>query len=423
MFNCPITQKPDNLDTMTSYDYLILGAGIAGTRAAEAIRNNNPKSSIAIFTDEKYPLYSRILLPQYLRNQIPREKLFLRKLEDYQSKNIGLFFGKTASKVDDKARKVIFTDQTEVEFKKLLIATGGSLNKWQVKGSETENVLMFRTIDDADKIKKVMSQSQNGVVVGGGFIGIELSESFVINKIKTTFLIREPWFWEMFLDKESGELIQDILSKNGVEISTNEEVVEVLGKNGKVSGVKTNKGREFPADIIGVGIGISPDMNMLTGSGIEINRGIVVNEYLETTTPGIFAAGDIAEFHDVIFNRHHQLGNWANASTQGNVVGANMSGQKTIFQTVSAYTITLFSNTFTMIGETDPKQAEKIIIRGSSKDRKLGRIFLSQNKIIGATLINLAFEQSILTSLIREKKEIGEPEKLADLEFELKNLQ
>ncbi|OGY27206.1 MAG: hypothetical protein A2Z42_04005 [Candidatus Woykebacteria bacterium RBG_19FT_COMBO_43_10] len=412
---------------MRKVKYLIIGGGIAGTSAAEFIRTEDRSGSVTIIMEEPEVLYSRVLLPHYLRNQVQFERIYLRKVDQYNEKKIDLLKDVRASKIDTQNKIVSLSNGEEIKYKKLLIASGGKVNKLQVPGADIKGVTYLRTINDVREIKNRMINAKNGVVIGSGFIGIEFAQSFVKANLKTTCIIREPYFWSNVVGENIGKLTSKILQKNGVEIVSENGVSEFIG-NGSLSEVKLTSGKSIPAEIAGVGIGIHMDLDHLVGSGIKINRGVVTNEYLETDTPDVWAAGDIAQFYDVIFNKHHQMGNWSNAAVQGKVAGSNMvvgwgSNVREKFVTISAYTINIFDKTFVFMGDPVVDGETEIVERGSSEDGKLGRIHLKDGIITGAALINLSVDRRPIEELIknRVKITIGR-DKLADINFNLNNL-
>jgi NADPH-dependent 2,4-dienoyl-CoA reductase/sulfur reductase-like enzyme len=189
----------------------------------------------------------------------------------------------------------------------------------------------------------------------------------------------------------------------------------------------TKSGKSFDADAVAVGIGIKSDLSWLEGTGIKINRAIVTNEFLETNLPNVYAAGDCAEFHDVIFDRQHIMGNWANATSQGVAVGKTIAGEKTVFQTASSYTINFFDGSCTFIGVTDEDFADDVVKRGSVEANKITRIFVKTingvMRIVGASIINNPAEVGPLTSAVKNKIDISAYiEKLSDQNFVLSDL-
>lgn len=407
---------------MTNYDYIIVGGGIAGTNAAEAIRSHDPNSSIVIFTEEPDHLYSRVLLPHYLRNENTLESLYIRKLDSYQEKNIELKTEKRIKKVDT-GNGIVNTDSgEEYSYKKLLLATGGKVNRLPTTGSDLKGVLYLRTIKDAQKVKEQIGESQEAVVLGGGFIGIEFAQSFVKNNLKTTAVIREKCFWEAVVGENSGKLLSEILTKNGVQIIAQQEVEEFLG-NQKIETLKLGNGQTLRADIVGVGIGIHLDLDYLTGSNLATKKGVVTNEFLEASEKNVWAAGDLAEFYDPVVKRYHVLGNWSNASAQGRLVGSNMVIEKKPFETASMYSINIFDVNFSFLGDPTVDEKTEILERGNVESGKIARLLIKDDRIQGASLINLPLERNTLTKLIKEqiKLNIGK-EKLADLNFDLNQL-
>ena len=420
---------------MKKVKYLIIGGGIAGTTAAEFIRMNDSSGSITIVMEEPEALYSRVLLPHYLRDQVPYERLHVRKPESYTEKNIDLIKGVRADKVNTHNNQVQLSSGDIIEYEKLLIASGGKVNRLDIPGKDLKGVTYLRTIKDVKGIKELMSKDKNSVVIGGGFIGIEYARSFIQAGLKTTAIIREPYFWSNVVGENMGKLINKILQGMGVQIVSENGVSEFIG-NGSLSGVKLTSGKSIPAEIAGVGIGIHMDLEHLSDSDIKINKGIITNEYLETQTENVWAAGDTAEFYDVIFSKHHQMGNWSNAAAQGKVAGPNMvagwgppnppaggGGGREQFITVSAYTISIFDVPFTFMGDPLVDGETEIVERGSIEDGKLGRIHLKDGIITGAALIDLSVDRRPMEELIKNRVKIGvEKGKLANLNFSLNNL-
>src|SRR3989344_1730538 len=419
---------------MKIVDFLIVGGSAAGTTAAETIRTNLSDSSITIISDENYEQYSRVLLPHYIRGKVAREQVFLKKSEWYQERKIELVKGVRVEGLDTGGKKVGLSNGEEYHFGKLLIAIGADVIKWSVPGSDKTKVLYMRTIEDGDEIVKVASQSKKAIVIGGGFIGLEFASCFRMNGVSdVTVLVLEPYFWSGKLDNKSSRVLVSTLEKNGVKVLTNEEVDHFDYSNNQSKAV-TKSGKVFPFDAVGVGIGIKSDLSWLEGSGIKINRGVLTNEYLQTNVADVYAAGDCAEFYDVIFERKHIIGNWANATSQGLAVGKTMSGVKTVFETASSYSISFFDppageagGSCSFIGGTDEKFADEIVSRGSVESGKMTRIFVKTiggvMRVVGATVINSVADVSPLTMVVKSKVDVlRHKDKLGDQGFDLREL-
>src|SRR3989344_1025915 len=422
---------------MKNVDFLVVGGSAAGTTAAEVFRSLKPQATITIVSDEPYEEYSRILLSNYIRGEIEREKLFLKKASWYLEKIIELIKNTKATSLDPVAHLVTLENGETYQYGKLLITTGGSVIKMKVPGGDLGNVFYFRTLDDADAILAAVGSCKRAVIVGGGFIGLDFATCFRANGVEDVLvLVIEDYYWQGKLDEISSKVLQNTLEKNGIKILTNEEVDHFEPSNnlkkgltlkGTVGAVKTKSGNTFESDVVGTGIGIKTDLDWLVRAGVKTNRGILTDEYLETNVPDVYAAGDCAEFWDVIFKRQHVMGNWANATSQGLAVGKTIAGVRTVFETASSYTADFFDGHCSFIGVTDESFADEVVIRGTVENNKMSRIFIKEidgvMRIVGATVINAPGEVAPITSAVKGKEDISAfVDKIPDLDFDLKGI-
>ncbi len=404
--------------------YLIIGGGVAGTTAAETLRQTDADGSIAIVSDEPHPFYSRIMLskPNFFLGKIPFETIFLKKENWYKEKNIKFIGGVLANNLDSQKKIIFLSDGQTIEYEKLLLAIGGCARRWQIAGSDKKGIYYLRTLDEAKEIIDAIQTTQKAVCIGGGFVSFETCELLRMKNIDTTLLVMEPYFWANLLDEESGLMIEDAMQKGGVKIFKNETTEKVLGDE-KVKGLKTKSGKEFEADMIVVGIGITCPLNIFQKNGLAVGRGILANEYLETNLPDIWTAGDSAEFKDVILNEQIMLSNWVNAQMQGKTAALNMLGKKQPFRMVSFYTTTAFGLNIAFVGDMKVGEGVSVIKRGSRESGSFGRLLIKNEKIIGATLMNRTNEMAPISKLIENNfKIIGHEKELADVNFDLKKL-
>ncbi len=417
---------------MEKIKYLIIGGGIAGTTAAETIRQQDPAGSCAIVSDEPYRLYSRIMLskPNFFLEKIPFDQIWLKQPEWYTQQNITLIIGKKATALDSAAKIVTLDDGTAIAYDKLLIATGSCVRAWEIKGADKQNIFYLRTLDHAKQIIAQVKTAQRAIVVGGGFIGFEMCDMLKLAGIEVTLVIREPHFWDPILDQHSGALIEAALEHGGVKIVRNSLIKEVVGKDA-AQGVILQNDIALPTDMIVVGIGTYCPIEWIAGSGIKASRGIITDEYLATSAPDVWAAGDGAEFKDVVLGEQIQLGNWANAQMQGKIAARNMCGAHEQFRLVSFYVTSGFGITIAFAGDIRPDEGlspehvegREIIARTTADGNSLSRIILKNDRIIGATMINNTKELAVITKLIEK----GAPmehnrDKLSDPLFDLKTL-
>lgn len=390
--------------------YLIIGGGISGTTAAEELRKIDETVEITIISAETHRLYSRVLLPRYIKGLLPRERCFLKAETWYDEKNIRHVFGISVNQINAVEQTVATSDGQTFKYDKLLIATSGNLLKFP----ETLNGISYlRTIDDADdflaqltELETLPIENRRAGIVGGSFIAVEYINFFAQHKIPTDLFMLENSFFGGALDEESFAILKYKIEAEGIKLHTNQSVKKLIGENhltGLISG-----GEEFPLQMLGVGIGIRPDFSWLKNAGIATNRGILTNEFLETNTPNIFAAGDVAEFYDLFAERQITVGNWLNAQAQGRAVAKTMKGERTIFSAVRAYSTNVCGAEVIFIGDTDFNLAEKIVKRGSLEENGVTQIFVRNEKVVGATLVNRNKDRAELTEMIRQKASANE---------------
>lgn len=396
---------------MTHVDYLIIGGGIAGTTCAEFLRARDSHAVIAILEKEHHPLYSRVLIPQYLKGRISREQLFLRKLGDYERAHIGFYGNAVVGGIDTNRREVhgVFEGGSETfSYKKLCIASGGAPRILPPTYSFGENISLLRmqTLDDADTIKDVISKAptKEALVIGEGFIAMEFLETFLVNGIRPHILCREGAFAKKRFGEAGARLLEAYYEKHGVRFYKNIKDEEMPHYEGWLV-----DGREkIVPSLVGVGIGISRAIEVF--SGVEKNIGILTNEYLETNIPEVFAAGDVAEYYDTIEKRRRVVGNWTSAFGQGRLAAQNMAGEHVTLHTVPTYTLINVGLNITTVGSTDNFDTEKEYI-GHPMNPFLVRLLFKEKKLTGAVLINRFLHKKRLAEFIAEGASYDDVEK------------
>ncbi len=396
---------------MTTHDkrYVIIGNGVAGTTAAETLRKNDPSCSIHLLTNEPYPLYNRVSLPRFLQGVIVEQKVMIRDFAWHEQRNVQLVTETMVATVDTDERVVVTDKGQHLPYDALLIATGGWANPLRVPGAkDTQHIYNFVTLDDTKTIIARMLESRTALAYGGSFISYELCDGFAVRKLDTTWIMRGPYWLRNSLDPDGGEVVDNIAKKFGVHVIHGDEVEEVVPKNGVPSYVKTKKGREIQADMIGIGLGITLNTEILTDTAVEVRNGIVVNEYLETNVPGVYAAGDVAEFFDPTINRHHTMGTWDNAMAHGRIVGANMAGGHQAYVDVPTYTSPLFDVNIAVVGtaESNNPELSAISLRepGEKGNENYRKLFFRDNKLVGVLMIGSPKGRKKLVEIVKNQQ-------------------
>jgi NADPH-dependent 2,4-dienoyl-CoA reductase/sulfur reductase-like enzyme/predicted acylesterase/phospholipase RssA len=403
-------------------DFLLLGGGLASATAAETLRLEGADGTIAILSAEAYPPYQRPpLSTQFLLGTQTEDRLLIFDDSFYREQSIDVILSTRAARLDAN-HHVVQTDRAgDVQFRKLLIATGAAPIRFQIPGSTLPGIHYLRTLTDALNIRRGADSARRAVVVGGSFLAIELAASLSARGIHVTLVAME----KILLDKLESQSISDFFNRyyreHGVEIVLGDPVVGFLGE-AKIEGVRTRSGKTLPCDLALVAIGVAPEVEFLQGSGIEVDDGIVVDTYLQTNMPDIFAAGDVANFFDPVFNIRRRIEHWDNAVKQGRLAAKNMLGQRAPYDEVSYFFCDVFDITFDFFGY--PEIADEKIARGSLDDRTFALFYLKE--AVPRALFSLgrpAQETKAVEALIRYRVNLHAiKSKLSDPQFRLEHI-
>lgn len=382
---------------------VILGGGVAGTTVAEGLRKLQPDVAITIIEQEHYPLYSRVLLPHYIKGKIPREKVFLKTLDWYRGENIELMLGVTVERIDLVHRFVCTSEGRELPFDALVLASGGEL---KTLGGEPRGVSYLRSLDDADhlltlirEVKMKPLEEQNAVVIGGGFIALEYINIFFQAQIPCTVVVRGEGFWSSILSEHSQHVLARQVKAHNIPLYQGELSPEILGHK-EVSGVRLSAGTVLPCAMVGVGIGMELDRFLYEESGVEIGRGIVTNEYLETQYAQVYAVGDCADFFDVHAGRRVMYGNWMNAQMQARTLVKTLHGERTIFAGISSYATNLLGMHIVFLGDVDRQAADEVrqVVQTAHASQEE---FYRHGRLVGALLIGDVTARASLTERLK----------------------
>jgi NAD(P)H-nitrite reductase large subunit len=400
---------------------VIIGNGFAGTTAAEHLRKLDGTASIVMFADEPYPLYNRIALPPLLRKQVSEAKVIIRDLAWHEKHAIDLRLSTRVERINH-LEKTVVAGGREVPYDALLVATGGRPNAATVSGAPgASNVYNFQYMSDTKAISEALETAKVAVSVGGSFIAYELAEAFVSRGVETHWLIRGPRFLRRMLDDVAGELLDEAARDDGCHIHYNEEVRELVRSDGRVTKVITTGGTEIAADCIGVGLGLTINTEVVAGTPIELGTGIKCDDRLETAAPGIFAAGDAAEFFDPIADMHYRMGTWNNAGAHGKVAAANMAGGDVRYHDVPEYSSKIFTGqTITQFGLSPEYRDDLVTHSNVDREKKWFRaLFFREQHLVGGLLIgkgNRAGKRRYLEA-IKSKTPIPAAEQAAVLDW------
>lgn len=404
--------------TEKSCQYLIIGSGIAGYNALKELLELKPNSKIIMVTSDRYYPYDRPPLSKYyLRGEMPRDKLFFESDDFYKRDNLEVMLNKSVERIDANLKEAILNDGSVISFDKALISTGGRPRRLNIPGSE--NALYLRSLDDADRIREAASKGKNALIIGAGFIGVEVASSLTTLGVRTTVVEVMPYIWNTFVDEKVSRVIQQYLESKGINFILNESVKEIQGKI-----ATTSSGRKIEADMFLIAVGISPNVELAQRSGMQVDNGIVVNEYLETSARDIYAAGDIANIFDPREGKRKRIEHWNNAEYTGKLAARNMAGSREAYNFISSIWSDIFDLHIESAGET--RNYDEYIIRGrfNSDNPNFNVIYLKGGIVRGYVAINRDYsELEVLNKLIEGSVDVSNKKNsLADKGFDLKEL-
>lgn len=397
-------------------DFLVVGGGLAGATAIETMLSSGVAGAriTLVAAERELPYHRPPLSKGYLLERASRDSLFVKPRSFYERAGVQLLLGTRALAVNAAARTVTTDTAGAIGYGKLLLATGGTLRRLTVPGADHPSIFYLRTLADADALKEAMRRARTAVVVGGSFIGMELAAAFAMRGLATTLLHRGTAVFDKLGSPEASAFFAQYFAERGVTIREEDEATAFAqprpGED--LLAVQTKRGDALGADIVAVGVGVTPDTEFLASSGIALENGVRVNEYLEASAPDVYAAGDIAHFFDPLYQRHRRIEHWDTAIQHGNIAGANMSGKRLAYNMVSYFFSDVFDLTFEYFG--DAHGTTETVTRGSFTEKSVTLCFLQDGIARAAFTLGRPKERKALRALIRSRKPLADPAALAD---------
>jgi NAD(P)H-nitrite reductase large subunit len=349
--------------------HVIIGSGVAGLAAIEAIRSMDASGEVVLIGDDPYGFYSRPGLAYYLSGELHDKALFPRSPEDLRKLNFR-YVNKRVTKIRRAEHTLEMSDPAAIAYDRLLIAVGAHALPLEVPGADLEGVVKLDHMADAKRILQQARRGRTAVVVGGGITALELVEGLRARGMKVHYLLRGDRYWSNVLDEQESRIVETRLRQAGVTLHHHAEVIEVTGIKGKASGVRLLNGQTLKCDLVAYAIGIRPRVELAKQAGLAIDRGILVNEYLQTNDPDIFAAGDVAQAYDPLSGRSVLDSLWTPARQQGYTAGLNMAGRQTAYLKSPPFNVTRLAGlTTTIIGTVGRGRDDDLvgIARGDSE--------------------------------------------------------
>jgi 3-phenylpropionate/trans-cinnamate dioxygenase ferredoxin reductase component len=400
--------------------YVIVGASLAGATAAITLRDEGADGTVTLIGAEDEPPYERPPLSKaYLRGDVPFDKALVRPAAFYPEHGIDAILGTRATRIDLSTRTVELDDHRQVPFDALLIATGGRNRRVSVPGADLEGIYGLRTVQDADRIREEMVPGRRAVVVGMGFIGSEVAASLRQKGLDVVAIdpSRTPLF--RVLGEAVGQTLAELHRAHGVRTIFEDTVAAFEGTR-RVTHVVTKAGLRLECDFVVVGIGIEPAVELLDGSGIHVDNGVVVDEYCQTNVSGVYAAGDVANHYHPVFNRRIRVEHWQNAIKQGAAAARNMLGKHVAYDEVHWFWSDQYDANLQYAGFH--MKWEQIVVRGRLDSRSYLACYINGGRIDAAVGLNRAKDVRRIMPLIKSRRAV-DLEQLRDEAVDLRSLQ
>lgn len=392
-------------------NYVIIGNSVAAVGAVRAIRDVDQDGNITVISRERHVAYGRPLISYLLGGLITEKRMAYLPEDFYDRHRINLLLNSEVVGVDSKKHQVKLAAGDTVAYDRLLIATGGDPFVPPIEGlAGKEKIFTFTTWDDAAKLKAIAHDIEHAVVIGGGLIGLKAAEGLHLLGKKVTIVELADRILSAAFDRPAGRIVAKKMKLNGIDVITEETVVKIEGDGSAISGVVLKSGDYLPCDTVIVAIGVRPAAAFLKGSGIDVNRGVVVDGCMETGVKGVFAAGDVAEARDFFSDTKNPLPIWPDAYIQGDIAGTAMAGrQKEYAGGLSMNSIEFFKVSTISMGVTNPQNPAEfeILTYQDLESYSYRKIVVKDNRLVGAVLVGNVERAGIFAGLIREQIDVA----------------
>ena len=384
---------------MRKFELVIAGGGLTAARAIKSYREAGGGGRIALLAQEpNLPYHRPALSKRFLRGETT-DAPFAEDASFYRDHDVEVLLETPVSSID-AGNRVVTTEDGPVHYDKLLIATGATPRRLRVPGADLDGVFTLRTLQDSERIRAAAGSAERAVVVGGGFIGMEVAASLRQLGLEVTLIHMGEGLFDLLGSPELSDELLHLYRDRGVDVMLEQEVAG-FGGDGRLEYVETKSGLCVPADLAVVGVGVIPNTDFLDGSGIALDNGVLVNERFETSAPSVYAAGDVANFFDPLFDRQRRIEHWSNANYQGTEVGKILAGRDDGYDTVSSFFSEVFGVGVRVFG--DVSSFDELTADGTLESGLLAS-YGEKGRLVGALTVGQSDEvEALAKDLIAER--------------------
>ena len=388
--------------------FLVVGGGLAGARAAQALREAGASGRVVLLTAEHDRPYHRPPLSKdFLRGESARDDLYVQPPEWAKDHDVEVRTGVAAQRLEAEGRTVSLAGGETLSFNRLLLATGSEPRSLPIPGAGLDNVFLLRNVGDAERIRRAAEGAERAVMVGGGFIGAEVAASLRQMGIETVVIAREHVLWAHLFGTELSAAFQRKLTDRGVRVITGETVARIEGE-GRAERVVTASGRALDCDLVVVGVGAAPRLALTKGTPLEADGGVETDQHLRTPVPGIYAAGDIARFWSPLYEQHLRVEHWDVAEKHGRIAGRNMAHEAAgrdaplaAFDEPPYFFSDLFDLAMEYLGHNEGY--DDTVVRGDVRSYDYTGFYLRRGRLVAALFVNRNGDVDATRRLIQER--------------------
>jgi 3-phenylpropionate/trans-cinnamate dioxygenase ferredoxin reductase component len=387
----------------TDRTHVIVGASLAGAKAAETLRAEGFDGPVVLIGQESDRPYERPPLSKdYLLGKAERETIYVHPQDWYAEHDVDLRLGVAVTSIDRDAHEVSLADGSKTGYAKLLLATGSSPRRLAVPGADLDGVLYLRSVGDSDRIKEALRGASQVVVIGAGWIGLETAAAARAAGAEVTVLEMADLPLLRVLGRHVAQIFAGLHRDNGVDLRGGVHVTRITGSNGKADGVRLADGSHVAADVIIVGVGITPNSQLASAAGLEVDNGIWVNAQLRSSDPDIYAAGDVANAFHPTLGKHIRVEHWANALNQPQTAAKAMLGQEVAYDLVPYFFTDQYDLGMEYAGYVEPDGYDEVVFRGDVDRREFIAFWLEDGgRVLAGMNVNTWDVNDAIQALVR----------------------
>lgn len=392
---------------MTARTVVVVGASLAGAKAAQALREEGFDGRVVLVGDEPERPYERPPLSKaYLMGTSEREKVFVHPEDWYAEHDVELVLDTAVTSLDRAARQVVLATGDRLAYDSLLLTTGSSPRRLTVAGADLDGVHYLRRLADSERLRTAFAGAAGVAVVGGGWIGLETAAAARAAGLPVTIVEYADLPLLRVLGPEVAEVFADLHRGNGVDLRTGVTVTEIVGAGGSVTGVRLGDGTEVAADVVIVGVGITPNDSLARDSGLDVDDGVLVDGHLRTSDPDVFAAGDVANAYHPLLRRRIRVEHWANARRQGAAVARTILGQDVPFDRLPYFFSDQYDMGMEYTGFVEPGGHDRVVFRGDPESGTYLAFWLRSGRVLAGMNVNVWDVAPAVEALVRSGRMI-----------------